>query len=195
VIFVYSVINNSPVQLFSLQSTSKTAIRGFHIDFLKYFIFTGSIDGKICIFDLNQPGKERFIKEIGVLDTKKKVRVIRYHFANHEIIVGDEDGKISVYTLKGGEPLHVFEAHKGAITQMYWDEDTKILISVGKDKSLRYWKFPHKWRNEEIDKFEENEIKIQKDTIGMLKIQNFNKSKDIDFDESDDDLNGWDFRN
>ena len=48
-------------------------MRGLHIDFLKYYIFTASTDGKICIFDLNQPGKERFIKEIGVLLSKKKV--------------------------------------------------------------------------------------------------------------------------
>jgi WD40 repeat protein len=72
------------------------------------------------------------------------MRIIRYNFANHEIITGDQDGKISVWSLKGGEPLRniclisdVFEAHKGAITQLLWDEDTKILISVGKDRALR----------------------------------------------------------
>ena len=59
---------------------------------------------------------------------------------------------------------------------------------------MQYWKFPLKWRNEEIDKFEENEIKIQKDTAGMLRIQK-TLTKDIEFDESDDDLNGWDFKN
>ena len=58
---------------------------------------------------------------------------------------------------------------------------------------MQYWKFPLKWRNEEIDKFEENEIKIQKDTAGMLRIQK-TLTKDIEFDESDDDLNGWDFK-
>jgi len=33
------------------------------------------------------------------------MRIIRYNFASHEIITGDEDGKISVWSLKGGEPL------------------------------------------------------------------------------------------
>ena len=35
------------------------------------------------------------------------MRVIRYNFANHEIITGDEDGKISVWSLKGGEALRM----------------------------------------------------------------------------------------
>lgn len=37
------------------------------------------------------------------------MRVIRYNFANHEIITGDQDGKISVWSLKGGEPLRKFK--------------------------------------------------------------------------------------
>ena len=37
---------------------SKNAIRGFHYDPIKNFVFTGSIDdGEICVFDIKKPGK------------------------------------------------------------------------------------------------------------------------------------------
>jgi len=39
---------------------------------------------------------------------------------------------IFYFILKG-----VFEAHTGPICQIYWDEENRILISGGKDKSIR----------------------------------------------------------
>ena len=49
---------------------------------------------------------------------------------------------------------------------------------------------PERWTNVEIEKFEENEIKIMKDSLAMLKIQ---KTLNQDEDSSDDDINGWDY--
>ena len=46
--------------------------------------------------------------------------------------------------------------------------------------------------NEEIEKFEENEIKIMKDSMAMLKLQKTLTNQDED--SSDDDLNGWDYK-
>jgi len=46
--------------------------------------------------------------------------------------------------------------------------------------------------NEEIVNFEENEIKNMKDSAAMLKLQR-TLVKD-DYDSSDDDLNGWDYK-
>jgi hypothetical protein len=52
--------------------------------------------------------------------------------------------------------IDAFEAHKGAITQLYYEEDSRLLITGGKDKALRVfifnlvletsWKMD-KWRN------------------------------------------------
>lgn len=47
--------------------------------------------------------------------------------------------------------------------------------------------------SEDVEKFEETEIKIQKDTAAMLKIQRQLSKKNVD-EDSEDDLNGWDFR-
>lgn len=75
---------------------------------------------------------------------------------------------------------------------MLYEEETRVLISCGKDKSIKVWHLPDRWADEEIEKFEQNEIKIQKDSIAMLKLQK-KLTKAID-DSDDDDLNGWDFQ-
>ena len=55
------------------------------------------------------------------------------------------------------------------------------------------WKLPERWISEDVQKFEETEIKIQKDTAAMLNIQRQQTKRDED-EDSEDDLNGWDFK-
>ena len=57
-VFVYDVTKPLPSVIQTHQTVSKNAIRGFHYDPLKNFVFTGSIDdGEICVFDIKKPGK------------------------------------------------------------------------------------------------------------------------------------------
>ncbi len=53
-----------------------------------------------------------------------------------------------------------FEAHSRAITQMYYDEEARLLITASKDKAIKFWKLPERWTSEEVEKFEETEIKV-----------------------------------
>lgn len=91
---------------------------------------------------------------------------------------------------------------------MYYEEESRILITASKDKTVKVnilitltfiflnqqiWKLPERWISEDVQKFEETEIKIQKDTAAMLKIQRQQSKKEED-EDSEDDLNGWDFR-
>ena len=78
VVFVYSTANFPPTLVNSVQTSSKSAIRGLHIDFKKFYIFTSSIEGKICLLDLGLPGKERFIKEITTFGGTAQVN--KYNF-------------------------------------------------------------------------------------------------------------------
>ena len=41
-----------------------------------------------------------------------------------EIISGDEQGCVTFWYSKEGNPLYVLKAHSSAITQMRWNEDT-----------------------------------------------------------------------
>jgi hypothetical protein len=73
-VFVYSISGYQQTLLNQVHTSARTAIRGFHIDYRKFFIFTASSDGKISILDLGLPGKERFIKEISSFTGNKKVK-------------------------------------------------------------------------------------------------------------------------
>ena len=73
---------------------------------------------------------------------------------------------------------------------MTFEEETRTLISCAKDKAIKVYILPEKWMDEELEKFEQNELKNQKDSIAMLKIQR-QITKNVE-DSDDDDLCGWD---
>jgi WD40 repeat protein len=56
--------------------------------------------------------------------------------------------------------LDAWEAHSKAVTQMHFDDDTRVLVTGGKDRAIKYWKLPERWTSEEIENFEEREIKV-----------------------------------
>lgn len=68
---------------------------------------------------------------------------------NREIISGNQNGKVTVWSLRTTEPLYVLEAHSEAITKMIWMEDKQILITCSKDKTIKIWQFPNVWMNED----------------------------------------------
>ena len=105
VIFVYSISTFPPTLLTSVQTSCKTSIRGLYIDYKKFYIFSATITGKISILDLGLPGKERFIKEITTFGGDQKIRVIRYNALTNELISGDDTGKITIWSLKRGQPI------------------------------------------------------------------------------------------
>ena len=88
--------------------------------------------------------------------------------------------------------LDSWQAHKSEITQLHFEEDVNLLLSGAKDKSVKVWRLPEKWRDEKMEKFEKDELKVLKDSQAMLKIQKIVKNL-IDIDSDEDDLNGWDF--
>lgn len=105
VVFAYSISTFPPTLLTSVQTSSKSSIRGLYIDYKKFYIFTGTLAGRIGILDLGLPGKERFIKEITTFGGQMKIRVIRYNSISNELITGDDDGKITIWSLKTGQPV------------------------------------------------------------------------------------------
>jgi WD40 repeat protein len=111
----------------------------------------------------------------------------------NECITGDESGRIIIWNLKTGKSIYMWIAHEGAITQIDYHHDLKLLITSGKDKYIRTWAIPDKWISDDVKKFEENEIKNMSDTLAMLRLQkSLRESEDYNSDE--DSLNGWDFK-
>ena len=77
---------------------------------------------------------------------------------------------------------------------MEYDEEKNTLFTVSKDKKMTFWQLPDSWINEEISKFEQNEIKNINDTIAMLRMQKTLTKMGEGDDSSDDSLCGWDIR-
>ena len=73
-------------------------------------------EGYITIFDIGNPGKEKSAKRIGNMAGKPKQRVVLWRDLGREIICGDEDGCVTFWYSKEGNPLYVLKAHSMAIT-------------------------------------------------------------------------------
>ena len=160
----------------------------------KYYIFTSSMKGDISVLDLGTSGREKFVEEISYFGGDLQMRVIRYNEENSELLTGDQSGRVTVWSLKNGKSIYAWKAHEGAITQMNYDSAHKILITGGKDKKIIFWKLPEKWVNEDIERFEKDEIKNLNDTMAMLRLQKALEKKDDDSSSDDDSLDGWDIR-
>ena len=193
-VIIYLTDKDIPVCAKIVQTHSKNNLRGLDISLRKYYIFTCSIKGDISILDLGTSGREKFVEEISYFGGDLPMRVISYNEENSELFTGDQSGRITVWSLKNGKSIYAWKAHEGAITQMNYDSAHKILISGGKDKKIIFWKLPEKWVNEDIERFEKDEIKNLNDTMAMLRLQKALEKKDDDSDSDDNSLDGWDIR-
>ena len=191
---IYLTDGNSPVFVKVVQTHSKNNLRGLDVSLNKYYIFTCSKKGDISVLDLGSSGREKFVEEISYFGGDLQMRVIRYNEENSELLTGDQSGRVAVWSLKNGKSIYTWKAHEGAITQMNYDSAHKILITGGKDKKIIFWKLPEKWVNEDIERFEKDEIKNLNDTMAMLRLQKALEKKDDDSNSDDDSLDGWDIR-
>ena len=190
---VYSIKTYPPTLVRSLQTSSFSSIRAFHIDYKNKYIFTGNVGGKICIMNLTDPGKDLMISEISNFGVgEQKIRVCRNDPINYELITGDENGRVTIWNLKTGKPIFLWEAHpKSAITQMWYQHDKHILWTGGKDLRIKMWQLPEKWISQEVNNFDENEVSNITAKIAEKKIEKMINKKEGEEDSDDDDLNGW----
>lgn len=85
----------------TLQTSEKGAIRGLTVDTFKNYLFTGGFDdGEIGVFDLQKPGREKFVKQTASFKGKTHVRYIEWSSSRGEVYVGCKDGSITVWNAK-----------------------------------------------------------------------------------------------
>ena len=193
-ISIYSVEEFPPINIINIKTSGQSCIRAMHIDLNNNYIYLGDINGNICVLNLGLPGKEKLISEVTCFGVGlMKIRICRNNIKNNELITGDEEGRIVIWSLKNGKPIYLWEAHKGPITQMWFEEENNLLWTGGKDRNIRVWKLPDKWVTSEVKEFDENEVSNVTAKIAEEKFEKINKNNDEDSDE--DDLNGWCFRN
>ena len=193
---VYS-LNTEPASLVrNLQTSSLSAIRAFHVDYKNNYLFTGNVSGKICIMNLPPANKERLISEISNFGVgEQKIRVCTNDPINYELITGDENGRVTIWNLKTGKPIYLWEAHPNSpITQIWYQPEKQILWTGGKDLRIKIWQLPEKWLDKEAEKFEKNEISNLTAKMAEEKYEKMKNKKEGEEDSDDDDLNGWCYR-
>ena len=198
-LIVFSTIVFPPNMVRNIRTTCQSCIRAAWLDNPTQLFFTGSVDGYITIINVGAPGRERLITEMSKFTIgTTKIRVCVSNYKNNELITGDEVGRVTIWSLKTGSPIYLWEAHpKSAITKMWLQADENLLWTGGKDLTINVWQLPDKWLSPEAQNFEENQVKDITARMAEQKItKKYRKNKDGEgeIDSDEDDLNGWNFR-
>ena len=183
-------------------SNNKYSLNDLYHYNTKHYLFSCSDFGNISVFDLGKPGQEKTTKELSYFDyynSKIKIKTVIYDPDTNQVISGDNYGRLIFWSLKYGKPIHVTKVSpsgKGIIRIRFIEnseEPNKLLLVSCLDNSLYFVKLPLKWvDNEDIEKYEQVEIKSRSDLDAMMKIQDF-LAKDEDYNSDEDSLNGWDY--
>ena len=191
-ISIFSAASFPPLMVRNLQTSSLSSIRAFHIDVKNKYIFTGNVGGKICIMNLPPNNKEKLMSEISNFGVgEMKIRVCTSNPDNLELITGDESGRVVIWSLKIGKPIYLWLAHDGAITQIQYQKEERLLWTGGKDLRIKLWKLPERWVSEEVDIFDKEEKYAVTAKIAEEKIEQQTFNEDGIIDSDGDDLNGW----
>ena len=146
--------------------------------------------------NLPPQNKERFISEISNFGLGEQIiRVCVNAPINYQLITGDENGRITLWNLKNGKPIYIWEAHPNSpITKIWHQSDKHILWTGGKDSRIKMWQLPDIFLSSEVDSFEKNEINYLTAKLIEEKMEKINRKKEGEEDSDDDALNGWCFR-
>jgi len=183
-------------------SNNKYSLNDFYPYNIKNYLFSCSDYGNISVFDLGKPGQEKTTKELSYFDyynSKFKIKTVLYDPDTNQVISGDNYGRLIFWSLKYGKPIHVTKVCPTGKTIIRIrfiensEEANKLLLVSCLDNSVYFVKLPLKWvENEDIEKYEQVEIKVRSDLDAMMKIQDF-LAKDEDYNSDEDSLNGWDY--
>ena len=193
---IFTLETSPPSLVKNLKTSSTSTIRALHIDYKNNYIFIGNVEGKISIMNLPPQNKERFISEISNFGLGEQIiRVCVNDPINYQLITGDENGRITIWNLKNGKPIYIWEAHPNSpITKIWYQSDKHILWTGGKDSRIKMWQLPDIFLSSEVDSFEKNEINYLTAKLIEEKMEKINRKKEGEEDSDDDDLNGWCFR-
>ena len=116
------------------------------VDLILGYVFIGCNDGAVEILVKESENgqsnlKQRFIGH-------SQITAIIWSKSTQEIITGDKNGSIAIWSNSSLRPVYVLKAHNGEIRSLNWLEDEKIMISGGTDKAYKVWRFPEIWTGE-----------------------------------------------
>lgn len=102
---VFLTTSSPPMEVLLVHTSTYSYSKALTIDVVHNYIFVGSQLGKICILNLGLPGKERLISEMSAFgsETQFKLSAICYNGDKNELICGDEEGRVCVWSLRTGK--------------------------------------------------------------------------------------------
>ena len=166
-------------------------------------LFACDKNGKITIFEIGEVGKEKISFEISQFGFKNAFNSFKYISTKKEIMTGDILGNMVIWNIKTGEPIYSWLAHeKIPINCLFYLDKERLLITGGKDKSIKFWKIPEFWFDKNIEKYETEDLvkinnELKKKRIQMEKIiEGYNEiNYESDISENEEELNGWNYDN
>ena len=120
----------------------KGSLRALHYDPKTQFLFSGSFDKTVAVWDVGAPQKEASAKVVGrLVGHKDKVKAVVYASGFSRALSAGDDCRILVWDTKAGELAHAVLAHRKTISRLVWVASEKRLISCSHDKTVKVWQF------------------------------------------------------
>eukprot|EP00930_Biecheleria_cincta_P059695 TRINITY_DN45418_c0_g1_i1.p1 TRINITY_DN45418_c0_g1~~TRINITY_DN45418_c0_g1_i1.p1 ORF type:complete len:547 (-),score=63.00 TRINITY_DN45418_c0_g1_i1:170-1810(-) len=97
-------------------------------------LFTGSQDGSIMIWDLNN------LQYIGTLPGHRGfVKCLCSNYAKKVLVSGSQDRTIKVWSLESFSAQKTLYGHTGGVNAVLVLEGTDVIVSASEDRSVRVW--------------------------------------------------------
>lgn len=102
------------------------------------YLFSGSLDKTVRMWDINDGSCVRIFVNAAVITTG--VTAIKCSNDGKTLIIGCEDGSLSVWDIRSSKLLKIMKGHgRSSILSLSLDYDDEILMSSGFDNSVRVW--------------------------------------------------------
>jgi WD40 repeat protein len=110
------------------------------LDLVKNYLFTAGFEaGMISVFDIDKPGREKFAKQVAGLEGMEKPRSVVWVLKRMEVLVGMGNGTVTFWNSLKGHPMYVLRADTDEITQIHYDDTSRLLITSSKGKLIKVY--------------------------------------------------------
>lgn len=135
---LYCTTQKTALALFTIITPEDGPIKALSLDLVKNYLFTAGYEaGMICVFDIDKPGKEKLTKQIAVLEGKENPRCLAWVPKRMEVLVGLGNGTVTFWNSLKGHPMFVLRAETEELTQLHYDENSRLLVTASKGKNIK----------------------------------------------------------
>ena len=101
--------------------------------------FVGTQAGLTIVYMLDK--QQEYARLLGI----GAITAIAYSESRKEVIVGNDQGNVTIFSLISKELLQVIRGNESCVTYLAWDEGGQVLYLSGHSRQLRLLQFPASW--------------------------------------------------